>query len=218
LLAYSSASDGEHDGSDKSSGHDDGRSVDVGEDLVAERPQELGLLRPLVERRIVAVRRLGRSSVALRVEPLLERVGLLEAHVDPPELELDDPRVEEQAGQRFLLLGVAEQLVDVGFRFDDLEMETWRTGQGRVKRRGPTGKHQHDIAEESRRVPRNLETDLVVLHRHRCDPHVVGSAVLQRLDDVLEDAQLRRKEFAGPRAASPATEQGFSLISRVAAG
>lgn len=54
------------------------------------------------------------------------------------------------------------------------------------------------VGEEAtkRRKSNELKTNLVVLHRYRCDPYIVGPSVLQRLDHVLEDAELWREQLA----------------------
>lgn len=61
------------------------------------------------------------STSELFGEVRFEREGFLEANVDAPELELDDAAVEDQAGERFLLLGVAKQPEEEGVS-ESLEM------------------------------------------------------------------------------------------------
>lgn len=134
----------------------------------------------------------------------------METDVDATELQLDHPRIEKQAGEtvvrseevsdrtmngtrilnaRFFFLRVSEQLIHVRLGFDDLspyrQRNVWITDLMRYK-----------------------PTHLVVLKRDRANPHIFGAAAIERVEHILENAELWWEELActAPRSLDEALD------------
>ena len=133
----------------------------------------------------------------------------METDVDATELQLDHPRIEKQAGEtavrsevsdrtmngtmssnaRLFLLRVSEQLIHVRLGFDDLspdrQRNVWITDLMRYK-----------------------QTHLVVLKRDWANPHIFGTAAIERVEHILENAELWWEELActAPRSLDEALD------------
>eukprot|EP00160_Parvularia_atlantis_P015406 Unigene4375_Nuclearia_a/m.13358 Unigene4375_Nuclearia_a/g.13358 ORF Unigene4375_Nuclearia_a/g.13358 Unigene4375_Nuclearia_a/m.13358 type:complete len:594 (-) Unigene4375_Nuclearia_a:574-2355(-) len=180
--ADAAAAKREQDCPDERRRHNERGVVDHREDEIAERAQQDHLHLPV----LVRVKRGPLQDLVLHVRTQAER--LAEAHVDPPERELEHARAAQEPAERFLSLLGAEQLGDVGLGLEHAVV----ADRDRAHVHVLDAPGEHAVNEDLEHAKLGVE-QLAGAASRAFDKRLKVVAVLeQTLDVLLEDGVVQR--------------------------